>query len=102
MGIYDQPRVILNALPGVDLIERYATKENTICCGAGGGMRVFESGSLAEKIGQTAIESAAQEGAEALVTACPFCEMNLAAASRRLNNQIPVYDIIDLIYEARQ
>jgi Fe-S oxidoreductase len=102
MGIYDQPRVILNALPGVDLIERYATKENTICCGAGGGMRVFESGSLAEKIGQTAIESAAQEGAEALVTACPFCEMNLAAASRRLNNQIPVYDIIDLIYEAQQ
>jgi Fe-S oxidoreductase len=100
MGIYDPPRAILDALPGVDVIERPATKENTICCGAGGGMRIFESGSLAEQIGQTAIESAAQEGAEALVTACPFCEMNLDAASRSLNNQIPVYDIIDLVYEA--
>lgn len=100
MGIYDPPRAILNALPGIDLIERYATKENTICCGAGGGMRIFESGSLAEQIGRTAIESAVKEGAEALVTACPFCEMNLDAASRSLNNQIPVYDIIDLVYEA--
>jgi len=100
MGIYDPPRAILDALPGVDVIERPATKENTICCGAGGGMRIFESGSLAEQIGQTAIESAAQEGAEALVTACPFCEMNLDAASRSLNNQIPVYDIIDLVYAA--
>jgi Fe-S oxidoreductase len=99
MGIYDQPRAILNALPGVDLIERYATKENTICCGAGGGMRIFESGSLAEKIGQTAVQSAIEVGAEALVTACPFCEMNLESATRNPNNQIPVYDIIDLVYE---
>jgi len=102
MGIYDQPRAILNALPGVDLIERYATKENTICCGAGGGMRIFESGSLAEKIGHAALKSAMQVGAKALVTACPFCEMNLDAASRSLNNQIPVYDIIDMVYEALQ
>ena len=100
MGIYDEPRAILDALPGVDVIERPATKENTICCGAGGGMRIFESGSLAEKIGQTAIQSAIEVGAEALVTACPFCEMNLEAAARNPKNQIPVYDIIDLVYEA--
>jgi glycolate oxidase len=99
MGIYDPPRAILNALPGVDLIERYATKENTICCGAGGGMRIFESGSLAEKIGQATVQSAIEVGAEALVTACPFCEMNLDAAARSSNNHIPVYDIIDLVYE---
>ena len=99
MGIYDPPRAILNALPGVDLIERYATKENTICCGAGGGMRIFESGSLAEKIGQATVQSAIEVGVEALVTACPFCEMNLDAAARSSNNHIPVYDIIDLVYE---
>ncbi len=99
MGIYDEPRAILDALPGVDVVERQATKENTICCGAGGGMRIFASGALAEKIGQKAVESAAEAGAEALVTACPFCEMNLASAAGNLNNPIPVYDIIDLVYE---
>ncbi len=99
MGIYDEPRAILNALPGVDLIERYATKENTFCCGAGGGMRIFDSGSLAQKAGIATVESAVQAGAEALVTACPFCEMNLDAVARSSNKQIPVYDIIDLVYE---
>ncbi|MBW1791223.1 MAG: (Fe-S)-binding protein [Deltaproteobacteria bacterium] len=100
IGVYDEPRAILDALPGVDVIERPATKENTICCGAGGGMRIFASGSLAEKIGQATVQSAIEVGAEALVTACPFCEMNLEAAARNPKNQIPVYDIIDLVYEA--
>jgi len=100
MGVYNQPRAILNGLPGVELVERDATRENTICCGAGGGLRIFESGVLAEKIGQAAVESAVHAGAEALVTACPFCEMNLEAAARNRDTRIPVYDIVDLVYEA--
>ena len=100
MGVYSQPRALLNGLPGVELIERDATRENTICCGAGGGMRIFESGVLAEKIGQAAVKSAVHSGAEALVTACPFCEMNLEAAARNQETRIPVYDIVDLVYES--
>jgi Fe-S oxidoreductase len=100
LGIYDEPRDVLNALPGITLLERTATRENTICCGAGGGMRIFESGVLAEQIGRAAVESAAETGAEALVTACPFCEMNLDAAAHNANNPIRIYDIIDLVYEA--
>ena len=99
MGIYDAPREILNALPGIELVERTATGKNTICCGAGGGMRIFESGTLAVKIGEAAIESALQTGAEEIVSACPFCEMNLEASGKALNSQISVHDIIDLVYE---
>ncbi len=98
MGVYNQPRAILNGLPGVELIERAATRENTICCGAGGGMRIFESGKIAEKIGEKAVAAAIHAGAEALVTACPFCEMNLEAAASNHDTQIPVYDIVDLVY----
>jgi Fe-S oxidoreductase len=100
LGIYEEPREVLNALPGVTLLERTATRENTICCGAGGGMRVFESGELAERIGRAAVDSAAETGAEALVTACPFCEMNLDAAARNANSPIRICDIIDLVHEA--
>jgi Fe-S oxidoreductase len=98
--IYDEPREILNALPGVTLLERTATRENTICCGAGGGMRVFESGVLAEQIGRTAVESAAATGAEVLVTACPFCEMHLDAAAKNVNSRIRICDILDLVHKA--
>jgi len=100
MGIYDAPRDVLSALPGVELVERTATRENTICCGAGGGMRIFESGSLAGDIGRLAVESAVQAGTQELVSACPFCEMNLEAAAKGCSSQVEVCDIIDMVYDA--
>ena len=100
MGIYDQPRAVLRALPGLRLVERAATGKNTLCCGAGGGMRVFESGSRALEIARAAIVSARDAGAEVMVSACPFCEMNLSAASRTMPEAMPVFDIIDLVHTA--
>jgi len=100
MGVYDAPRDVLNALPGIELIERSATRQNTICCGAGGGMRLFASGNLAQEMGQRALESTSQTEAEALISACPFCEMNFEAASKASNSPIAVYDIIDLVHDA--
>jgi Fe-S oxidoreductase len=63
-------------------------------------MRIFESGLLAEKIGRAAVEAAAGTGAEVLVTACPFCEMNLETAAKNSNSPIRIYDIIDLVHDA--
>jgi Fe-S oxidoreductase len=100
LGVYDPPREVLRRLPGVALVERAATRENTICCGAGGGMRLFDGGALAEKIGGMAVQEAARAGANALVTACPFCELNLAAAAQAHTPDLVVCDIIDLVYDS--
>jgi Fe-S oxidoreductase len=98
LEVFDPPRAILKALPGITLVERPATREHTICCGAGGGMRLFEGGALATAIGAEAVRDAQKAGAQAIVSACPFCEMNLAAASPGINEPLPVYDIVDLVY----
>jgi heterodisulfide reductase subunit D len=98
LEVFDPPRAILKALPGITLVERSATREHTLCCGAGGGMRLFEGGALATAIGTEAVREAQKAGAQAIVSACPFCEMNLAAASRGINEPLPVYDIVDLVY----
>lgn len=100
LGVFNPPRDILMALPGITLVERSGTREHTICCGAGGGMRLFDGGELAVDMGSEAVLAARDAGAGALVTACPFCETNLEAASRNLDRYMPVYDIIDLVYEA--
>jgi heterodisulfide reductase subunit D len=100
LGVFDAPREILQKLPGITLVERDATRENTICCGAGGGMRIFAGGAIAEEIGIKAVTAAQQAGAEAIVTACPFCELNLEAAANRLDDPLPVYDIVDVVCEA--
>ncbi len=100
MKIFEPPRQIIASLPGIELVERRATKENTVCCGAGGGMRMLDGGDLAVRIGKDALLSAVEAGAEAIVTACPFCEMNLDTASQTLDSALPVYDIVDMVYDA--
>ena len=100
LDVYDPPRAILKALPGVTLVERTATRENTICCGAGGGMRLFDGGIFAQAMGREAVKAARDAGAQALVSACPFCETNLSTASQLEDSPVPVYDIIDLVSNA--
>ena len=100
LGIFNPPRDILRALPGITLVERAATRENTICCGAGGGMRLFDGGALAADMGREALDAALSAGAQAMVSACPFCETNLETAAQGLDSQMPVYDIVDLVYDA--
>jgi heterodisulfide reductase subunit D len=100
LGIFNPPRDILNALPGITLVEPPATRENTICCGAGGGMRLFDGGALAADMGRESLQAAAAAGAQALVSACPFCETNLETAAQGFEAPLPVYDIIDLVYDA--
>ncbi len=100
LGVFNPPREILKALPGVTLVERAASREHTICCGAGGGMRLFEGGGLAVDMGREAVLAAREAGAGALVSACPFCETNLTEAAKSFEEILPVYDIIDLVYKA--
>ena len=102
LGVFNPPRDILKALPGIQLVERVATREHTICCGAGGGMRLFDGGALAADKGREALQAACAAGAQAIVSACPFCETNLEAASQGLEVHLPVYDIIDLVYAAAE
>ncbi|MFC1860796.1 (Fe-S)-binding protein [Chloroflexota bacterium] len=99
MGIYEEPRDILKAIPGVELAEMYRIKEYAWCCGAGGGVREaypdFSLWTAGERI-----EEAKSTGAEAIVTACPWCERNFIDAINDKKEKMKVYDIIELVYQA--
>ncbi|MFX0134530.1 MAG: (Fe-S)-binding protein [Candidatus Hodarchaeota archaeon] len=96
--IYDAPRYILNQIPGLEFIELKRIKENSWCCGAGGGVK---SGNpeLAINIAKTRIEEALEFGAEILVTVCPFCLRNLKDGVKELKSDksIEVLDLLELI-----
>lgn len=93
-GIYDPPRDILKSIPGVKLIEMERIREYSWCCGAGGGVREvypeFSNWTANERITE-----AKSTGAEALVTACPWCERNFLDAGG-----MKVLDIIELVQQA--
>jgi heterodisulfide reductase subunit D len=77
MGIYDAPRKILAALPGVELVEMPRSRQRAICCGVGGFQNCT---SFSKAIQANRLKEARSTGADTLVTACPKCEIHLKCA----------------------
>ncbi len=78
--VYEPPRELVSALPGVDLIEMPRHRDRALCCGAGGAHAWFEE-SRGTRIADARIAEAAMTGADVVATACPFCSQMLASAS---------------------
>ena len=98
-GKYQEPRNILNSIPGVKLVEMDRNKDDSWCCGAGGWLRNGYL-DLAQWTADKRIDEAKSTGAEALVTYCPHCEENLGEAIQRQGNNMKVYDLLDLVLQA--
>jgi Fe-S oxidoreductase len=98
-GIYEPPRDVLKNIPGVRLTEMTRIKEYSWCCGAGGGVNESNP-EFAKWTAQKRIEEAVATGAEALVTACPWCEKTFNEAIKASGGSLKVYDIVELIEKA--
>lgn len=95
-GVYDEPRRILSAIPGAELIEMEWHEKFSKCCGAGGG---FRSGRPDDAIAVAAnrVKEAESTGASILVTACPFCLRNLSDGAKSISSSIEIKTIESLV-----
>jgi len=98
-GIYEPPRAVLKSIPGIELVEMERIKEYAWCCGAGGGVKEAYP-DFALWTAKERIEEAKATGAEALVTACPWCERNFKDALEQNRDKMKLYDIVELLLEA--
>jgi glycolate oxidase len=100
MGIYEPPRNVIKAIPGVELLEFPLNRNLAKCCGGGGGLKGFDN-DLAGDIGYKRLLSAIDLGADVLTSACPSCKgtFNQAAARARKEKKgkIRVMDITELV-----
>jgi Fe-S oxidoreductase len=98
-GIFDPPREILKAIPGVKLVEMERIREYSWCCGAGGG--VLEAyPDFAAWTAEERLEEARSTGAGAMVTACPWCLRLFKDTLAHSGNGFKVYDLTELVCEA--
>ena len=95
-GIYDEPREILRLIPGLELVEMSNSRELSMCCGGGGGVKTAY-GDLSSRIAQKRVREAEETGASLLVTACPFCVQTLSAAAKSMDSPIIVEEISVLV-----
>lgn len=95
--IYEPPRELVEAVPGVVLKEMPRSRETSFCCGAGGARMWME-----ERIGQRINENRAAEvvetGATTVVTGCPFCHVMLSDGLA--GTQVKTKDVAELLLES--
>ena len=100
--LFDEPRRLIQSIPGVDLVEMESCREESDCCGMGGGRMWMEPpGGLvpSQVIAEKRVKQALDTGADVLLTACPFCNITLNDAVQVLEKEeaIKVMDITELI-----
>lgn len=71
-GIYEAPRRVLRAMPGLELQEFEECREDAVCCGGGGG-RIWLEPEAGESFALKRVTEAGERGADYLATACPYC-----------------------------
>jgi len=102
-GIYDEPRELLKKIPDIELKEMAETREDSLCCGGGGG-RIWMETPKGERFSDLRVQQAIDAGAEVLVTSCPYCIANFEDSRLTLDvtGKIEVKDITEVIQESIQ
>ena len=100
-GIYESPRNILGAIPGLKLVEMAKMKDQSECCGGGGGGNWLDI-PAGERIAERRVAQAVETGADILAVACPFCLTMFedAVKAKGYEGKLEVKQIIELVKEA--
>lgn len=101
-GVYEAPRKVLGALPGVELVEMGNNRSGSLCCGGGGGRVWMDDVKCDEKMSEIRVKEACATGAEVLVTACPLCLIMLEDGRKtaELADRVEVMDLAELVAKA--
>ena len=102
--VYEAPRSVLQAVPGVSLTEMGQNRKNAFCCGAGGGRNWLEeeTGHGQQRINEVRAKEALGTGAEVIATACPYCLTMILDGTKTHNaeEQVRTLDIAEILAQS--
>jgi Fe-S oxidoreductase len=101
--IYDQPRTMIDAVPGLERIEMSRSKSRGFCCGAGGG-RMWMEEKEGKRVNIERTEEALATNAGIIATACPFCMTMISdgVKAKEASDRVNVRDVAEIIFDAAQ
>ena len=97
-SVYEPPRDVLDAIPGLQRVEMVKSRDRSFCCG-GGGLMLFYEPEEEQRMGVLRVEMAKEAGANVIVTACPFCLVNIEDAIKvaGLEGEMEALDLVELV-----
>lgn len=104
-GMYDEPRALLRAIPGVKIVEMVHNRANAICCGGGGGgmwLDTFFKSKNMERLSERRVKEAIATGADVLAVSCPYEIYRFEDALKVIPHDKPmiVRDVVELLAES--
>lgn len=90
-GIYEPPRELLKAVPGVELVEMEHNREKGLCCGS--VLTLIGEPAVAPKLGGNRLQEAIDVDADRVIALCPCCQVQLRASADKNKMNIPVTDL---------
>jgi Fe-S oxidoreductase len=93
--VYDAPREVLAAIPGLTLTELPRSGRNGLCCGAGGG-RMWLDEKIGTRINQARYAEIQEEGTDLVGVSCPFCMVMLGNAQTEMAGKTQPFDVLEL------
>ena len=99
--VFDEPRSVIDAIPGATQVEMRRCREKGFCCGAGGA-RMWLEESIGKRVNMERTEEAIGTGADVVSTACPYCMIMLDDAVRASakEDDVRVLDLSQLLEES--
>jgi len=97
-GIYEPPRQVLRAIPGLELVEMEHNREHAHCCG--GVLTLLENPDTGKVIGDVRVREAEATGAQAIIASCPCCEVQFRVTVNKTGRDLPVIDLGHIASEA--
>jgi heterodisulfide reductase subunit D len=98
-GIFEEPRRVLGAIPGLKLVELPQNRQLAVCCGGGGNLEMVDP-ELSAKVAQMKLDEVISTGAEMVVSSCQQCLRTMATRARRQKMDLKVKDLTELVAEA--
>ncbi|MDQ7821774.1 MAG: (Fe-S)-binding protein [Candidatus Eremiobacteraeota bacterium] len=97
-GVYDAPRGLLSAVPGAKTLEMGKKREDSFCCGAGGG-RMWMEETLGKRINKARVEQAMAKSPEVIASNCPYCLTMLTDGVKDMNleEKVKVMDLMEIM-----
>jgi len=96
LGIYDAPRTVIEAMPGMRLAEMPRHGPDSYCCGAGAFVR-YDYPDFADHTGKERFREVESTGAQIVLTACPECVTQLQYVRGKLESPVQVMDLVSLV-----
>lgn len=96
-GIYEQPRELIQQIPGTRLVEMDRNRERAWCCGGGGAVKITYP-NQASKVALVRLREAESSGATTIVSSCPTCKWNLTDNLKLAGSKLRVIDLSELVH----